>query len=95
MTALLENGIEEKVVQRGMPSAAMYVSTSLGQWITNEPARGGGSYLRYLCTVRVLNSSTLASAFSTVSRSNASSAVLREMLIILTPRCSAISLNTE
>lgn len=39
MTALLENGIEEKVVQRGTPSAAMYVSTSLEQWITNEPAR--------------------------------------------------------
>jgi hypothetical protein len=38
MTSLLENRIEEKAVQRGMPSAAMYVSTSLEQWITNEPA---------------------------------------------------------
>jgi hypothetical protein len=38
MTALLENGNEEKVVRRGTPSAAMYVSTSLEQWITNEPA---------------------------------------------------------
>jgi hypothetical protein len=39
MTALLENGIEEKVVRSGTPSAAMYVSTSLEQWITNEPTR--------------------------------------------------------
>jgi hypothetical protein len=38
MTASLETGNEEKVVQCGMPSAAMYVSTSLEQWITYEPA---------------------------------------------------------
>lgn len=39
MTSLLENRIEEKAVQRGdSRSVAMYVSTSLEQWITNEPA---------------------------------------------------------
>jgi hypothetical protein len=39
MTSLLENRIEEMTVQRDPSSVAMYVSTSLEQWITNEPAR--------------------------------------------------------